>query len=116
MNEENVLYVVGKKIGSLLSTIWESWNDDKKISWIEIGGVALSGGALLINVFGNFQELKAVLGDGVDSDELDILKAGLLEGYDLDDDETEETQELIINKAVSVVRSIVDFFTGLKED
>jgi hypothetical protein len=109
--EDNVLYQVGNKIGATLAKIWDSWSDDKHISWVEAGGVVLSGGSLVINIFSNFAELKSVVVDGIDSDELEQLEAGLLNGYDLHDNEDEAVQEAIVSKAILLIKSVISFFT-----
>ena len=60
--------------------------------------------------FGNFADLKAAFSDGIDAEEVQEIKAGLLEGYDLSDDTTEAAQEYIVEKAITVIEAIVNFF------
>ena len=105
MSETSVLYVAGKEIGETIAAV-QNATDDGKIrfgEWLEIGK---EGGEFLITAIKNFVALKDSVMNGLSSDERAYLVSGLKDGYDITNDATEETIEIMADCVVNVVGEI----------
>lgn len=103
MSEASAVFVVGKEAGELAASIQNALAD-KKVNLAEGIDIAKEVGTLAVAVMKNKDELRGVkLTEQTGYD----LMAGIREGYDIADDETEAHVEAVLEGAANIVLGIV---------
>jgi hypothetical protein len=107
--ENSVMKTVGREAGEAAAAIQNALAD-KKISLVEGIDIAKEFGTLGFVAITRRSELKTVFSDGVQQDELEDIRAGFVEGYDVADDVSEEKVEGIFNGVMKTLEGIVSMF------
>jgi len=109
MNEENVMFQIGKEMGEAASSIQNALAD-KKVSFGEGVDIAKEIGTLGFVAVKNHEELGDKFKDGLNETETADLKAGFAEGYDIEADSLEATVEAGFNAALSILNGVAMLF------
>ena len=109
MSNEGIMFKVGKESGEAVASIVNAL-EDKNIhtrEWVDIGKEAAT---LIIVVAKNYKEIGQSFKDGISDQEQEELREGFAEGFNLNDDQTEEKVETYFDLALEIITSLANLF------
>lgn len=111
----SITYDIGKEIGELASSIQNSIEDGKVnvAEWVDMGK---EGGTAIYTFVKNWGEIKECFVDGLDVTEITDLKEGFKDGYNIENEATEETVEITFDYSVMLLNAIAGIIIAQKSD
>lgn len=111
----SITYDIGKEIGELASSIQNSIEDGKVnvAEWVDMGK---EGGTAIYTFVKNWGEIKECFVDGLDVTEITDLKEGFKDGYNIENEATEETVEITFDYSVMLLNAIAGIILAQKSD
>jgi hypothetical protein len=114
VNKDSIMFGLGKNLGETASVTQVALADGK-VTLGEGMNMGKSFGVMVFDIIRHRSELGIDLKDGMDDEELENLKAGFDEGYEIPSDATEAIVEETFAAVVMIVNGVFKMVAGSKK-